>query len=145
MLALIGAQMKRLFLVIFSISMFSFPIMASDVVAERKANFKANAGALRAMGGLIGAEDFDGIAAQANKISAWASVMPEYFPKGSESDGARDDIWFEFERFTALSVENKMAADAVVNAAMRKDISAVKQAFQSLGGTCKTCHSSFKN
>lgn len=137
--------MKRIYLYSLVIAILSAPAMASDVVAERKANFKANGGAMRAMGGLIGAGDFDAIAANADKISRWASVMPDYFPEGSESDGAKEDIWFEFERFTALSIDNKNAADALKMAAMNKDSAAVKQAVGALGATCKSCHSSFKN
>lgn len=140
-----GNEMKKSLLVILALGMFSFPASATDVIAERKANFKANAGALRAIGGLLSAQDFDGIAAQADTVSRWAAVMPEYFPEGSESKGARDEIWFEFERFTALSLENKAAADAVIAAANANDAAAVRQAVQTLGATCKSCHSSFKN
>jgi len=71
--------------------------------------------------------------------------MTSYFPEGSESSGARDEIWFEFETFTGLAQKNREAALALVSAAESQDRQAIQQAVQTLGASCKSCHSRFKN
>ena len=53
----------------------------ADVIAERKANFKANAAAMKAMRAALGAGDFEKVVTQATTIADWARVMPDYFPK----------------------------------------------------------------
>ncbi|MGB1181659.1 MAG: c-type cytochrome [Candidatus Puniceispirillaceae bacterium] len=137
--------MKTLTYIVVCLGMLMSTALASDVVAERKANFKANAGAMRAMGGQMARDDFAGIGAGANAIASWAAKMTSYFPEGSESIGARNEIWSDFETFTALAQKNQYAALAIAMAADAKDKAAIQQAIQTLSGTCKSCHSRFKN
>ena len=137
--------MKTLTYIVVCLGMLMSTALASDVVAERKANFKANAGAMRAMGGQMARDDFAGIGAGANAIASWAAIMTSYFPEGSESIGARNEIWSDFETFTALAQKNQDAALAIAMAADAKDKAAIQQAIQTLSGTCKSCHSRFKN
>ena len=61
--------MKTLTYIVVCLGMLMSTALASDVVAERKANFKANAGAMRAMGGQMARDDFAGIGAGANAIA----------------------------------------------------------------------------
>jgi len=137
--------MKILTSLVICFTFFSLSASANDPVAERKVNFKANGAAMRAFGGQLAIDDFAGIAAGADKIANWASILTTYFPKGSESEGARDEIWFEFEKFTALAQNNQNAALALKTAAESGDKAAIQQAVQTLGASCKACHSSFKN
>lgn len=142
--------MTRLFTSLFvSVTLLSasgtFVAQASDVVADRKSNFKNSAGIMRGMRGHIGSSDFAAIETGALSIAAWAEQMTDYFPEGSMSTGAKPAIWDEFERFSLLASEHHKAALALAAAAESEDISAVTTAVQALGGTCQTCHSSYKN
>jgi cytochrome c556 len=137
--------MKTLTTLAICLCMLTAPALAADPVEERKLNFKANGGAMRAMGGQLAIDDFAGISAGAQTIANWASKMTSYFPEGSESSGARDEIWFEFETFTGLAQKNREAALALVSAAESQDRQAIQQAVQTLGASCKSCHSRFKN
>ena len=139
------AHMKLLTSLAIGITLFSITASATDLIAERKANFKANAAAMRAMGGQLGSNDFAGVAAGADKIASYAVKMTSYFPEGSRSEGARDDIWQAFETFTALAQKNQQAALAVKMSAEAGDKAAIQQAIQTLGASCKACHSKFKN
>ena len=53
----------------------------AGVVEDRKANFNANNASMRVISAAIGAGDFETIASEAEKIAAWAMVMPDYFPE----------------------------------------------------------------
>ena len=116
----------------------------ADVVAERKANFKGNVMAMRQIGRLLGAGDFETISENAQSIADWAAVMPDYFPEGSQSAGTNPAIWQEFENFSALAKANQQAALRVVEAAEAGDANAIGGAMQELGTTCKSCHRSYK-
>ena len=139
--------MTRLFTSLFvSVTLLSasgtFVAQASDVVADRKSNFKNSAGIMRGMRVHISSSDFAAIETGAFSIAAWAEQMTDYFPEGSMSKPA---IWDEFERFSLLASEHHKAALALAAAAESEDMSAVTTAVQALGGTCQTCHSSYKN
>ena len=116
----------------------------ADVISERKANFKSNGMAMRQIGRLIGAGDFETIAEKAQSIADWAAVMPDYFPEGSNSAGTNPAIWQEFDKFSALAKANQEAALMVVEAAEAGDASAIGAGMQALGATCKSCHRSYK-
>ena len=119
---------------------------SADVISERKANFKQSAGALRAMRGQIGNEDFASIAASADSIAKWAAQMTDYFPEGSGEGktSARPEIWQEFADFTMLAKNHEDAALALKDAALANDGAAVGALAQKLGATCGACHSRFK-
>ena len=53
----------------------------AGVVEDRKANFKANNASMRAIGAAIGGGDFETVTREAERIAAWAMVMPDYFRK----------------------------------------------------------------
>ena len=58
----------------------------------------------------LGNDDFAAIAEAATLIADWADVMPDYFPAGSTSPGARDDIWDDFDDFKSKAADNAKAA-----------------------------------
>ena len=75
--------------------MTSTPVVAqADVIAERKANFKANAAAMKAINAALGSGDFGTVITQLTTVADWARVMPDYFPEISVSGDtkARADI-----------------------------------------------------
>ena len=88
-------------LAIFSVLIFSSLMPKADVIAERKANFKASAEAMRAINAALGGSNFDAVISQAITIADWARVMPDHFPKKSDTGDtkARADIWMNFDGF----------------------------------------------
>ena len=134
-------------LVIFSSMISSSVVAQADVIAERKANFKANAAAIKAINAALGGGDFDMVITQATTIADWARVMPDYFPENSDSGGtkARADIWMDFDGFKSRASANEQAALTLISTAKAGDVSATIGALKALGGTCKACHENFKD
>ena len=149
--AMLGLSVLRLQsaigLVIFS-GVICGPFFAqADVIAERKANFKANAAAMKAINAALGNSDFETVVTQATTIADWARVMPNYFPENSDSGDtkARADIWMNFNDFKNRASTNEKAALTLISTAKTRDVSATIGALRSLGGTCKSCHNNFKD
>ena len=113
---------------------------------ERKANFKANAAAMKAINAALGGGDFDAAITQATTIADWARVMPDYFPENSDMGDtkARPDIWTDFDDFKIRASANEKAALKLISTAKTGDASATIGALKQLGGTCKSCHENFK-
>lgn len=129
-----------------SIGLASLPATA-DVIADRKANFKANGAAMKTIAAAIGDSNRDLITAEAKKIAAWATQIPAYFPEGSENGDtkARAEIWFDFADFTSKAKANEDAANALVRAAATGDPAAMIAGLKNLGASCKACHSTYKD
>ncbi|MEC7362371.1 MAG: cytochrome c [Pseudomonadota bacterium] len=118
----------------------------AGVVEDRKANFKANNASMRAIGAAIGAGDFETVTREAERIAAWAMVMPDYFPEGSgEGTSAKPAIWTDFVGFTDAAEANYYAAQELIAAAAKQDADAAGEALRAIGGTCKGCHQKFKS
>ena len=118
----------------------------AGVIEDRKANFKANNASMRAIGAAIGAGDFETVTREAEKIAAWAVVMPDYFPEGGgEGTSAKPAIWTDFIGFKDAAEANYNAAEALITAAAKQDAQAAGEALQAIGGTCKGCHQKFKS
>ena len=137
--------MKKLGTVILLLALGApLPVLAADLVETRKANFRQNVTILKAIRGQIGAEDWQGIEAGAQKIADWAEKMPEFFPASAPSRGALPAIWENFDDFKNLAMNNHKAALALKDAALSQDSDAVRGAVGALGATCKSCHSSYQ-
>ena len=134
-------------LAIFS-GMVCGPIIAqADVIAERKANFKASAAAMKAIRAALGAGDFDTVVTQATTIAKWAKVMPNYFPANSDMGDtkARPDIWMDFDAFKRSASKNEKAALELISTVNKGDMSSTINAVKQLGVSCKSCHNNFKD
>lgn len=116
----------------------------AGVIEDRKANFKENVSILRAVQSQIQSGNFEAVAAGGRKIADWAQQMPEFFPEGSESPGALDAIWMDFDDFRMKADANKQAALDLEMAAQTEDAGKIMAAVQKLSGTCKSCHQSYK-
>ena len=118
----------------------------AGVVEDRKANFKANNASMRAIGAAIGADDFETVTLEAERIAAWAMVMPDYFPEGSgEGTSAKPAIWTDFVGFKDAAEANYYAAQELIAAAAKQDAGATGEGLRAIGGTCKGCHQKFKS
>ena len=71
--------------------------------------------------------------------------MADFFPEGSESVGALDAIWLHFDDFQSKADANRQAALQLEQAAGTRDSAQIMAAVRKLGGTCKSCHQSFKS
>ena len=137
--------MKHLFLITSVLAACLASATQAGVIEDRKAKFKENVAVLRAIQTQIGKDDFEAIAAGGRNIADWAIKMPDFFPEGSESAGALDAIWLDFDDFQSKAAANKEAALKLEQAAGTKDAGQIMAAVQKLSGTCKSCHRSFKS
>lgn len=126
--------------------MMGASIASADVITERKAGFRGNAAALKAIKGAIDTGDAAAIVSNAEKIEGWFAVMLDYFPEGSGSGDtkARPEIWTDWQRFADLATSSEAVARDLATKAKSGDMDAVRQAFKAVASTCKTCHQSFK-
>ena len=134
-------------LLIFSSLIFSPFVAQADVIAERKANFKANAAAMKTINAALSGGDFDALITQAKIIADWAEVIPDYFPANSVMGNtkARADIWVNYDDFKSRASANEKAALQLISTAKTGDVSDTIRAFKKLGSTCKSCHKNFKD
>ena len=134
--------MKKIFLLLIIISL---PTLGSEMIDKRKQLFQENKDHMRFIYKAMQSGDMDPIINSAMAIEKFASEMPEYFPKGSESRGASDNIWSDFEGFIKSANANQLAAQQLRLAAQENEIEKLNSLFNELSNTCKSCHRSYKN
>ena len=119
---------------------------SAGVIEDRKANFKANNASMRAIGTALSFDDFEAVTSEAEKIAAWAMVMPDYFPEGSGAGtSAKPVIWSDFIGFKDAAEANYDAAQNLIAAAAKQDAAQTGAALKALGASCKACHQKFKS
>ena len=133
------------FSILWSISSVSFAA-ETEIIAERKANFKANAAAMKSIRAALGKDDFDTVVKHAKTIATWANIMTEYFPDGSDTGDteARAEIWLDFNTFSIRAKNNEEAALTLIKTAKTGDLSETIKALKSVSISCKSCHNQFK-
>ena len=134
--------MKKLTIILI---LLSLPAIAAGIVDKRKDNFQENKESMKNIYQAINGNDLQQIIESSNKIELFASEMVEYFPVGSSSRGASDDIWTNFDGFKERAKKNETAAKLLKNAAQQNKIDVLNELFNQLSMTCKSCHRSFKN
>ena len=122
------------------------PAADASIVDKRVHRFKQSGAAIQSVfKEHLGNDDFAAIAEAGTLIADWADVMPDYFPAGSISPGARDDIWDDFEDFKSKAADNAKAARALQKLALAgSDKAAIAASAKKMGGTCKACHQSYR-
>ncbi len=117
----------------------------ASVVEKRVYRFKQNGADIQAVFKQhLPAEDYTAIEAVALRMAAWSDEIPAHFPTGSTSAGAKDEIWQNFPDFKAKAEAAGTAARALKATAGSSDKAMVAQAAKALGGTCKSCHQSYR-
>ena len=117
----------------------------SPIVEKRVKRFKQSGGDIQAVFKKhLPAGDYAAIEAAAGRMAAWADDMPDAFPAGSRSVGAKNDIWDNFSDFETKAKAMASAARALQTAAASGDKGAVAGAAKRVGGTCKSCHDSYR-
>tara|TARA_B100001094_G_scaffold268158_1_gene271739 strand:- start:385 stop:789 length:405 start_codon:yes stop_codon:yes gene_type:complete len=134
--------MKKLLLLFILISL---PAFSSELIDKRKENYQANKDHMRLIYNAIKSNDLDQVIKSVNVIESFAATMPSFFPEGSESRGASDNIWLDFSGFEKSSKANEIAARALKVAAQENNIEELNNLFDVLSNTCKSCHRSYKN
>lgn len=122
-------------------------IAQADVISDRKAGFKGNVAAMKKIQAAIGSGDLAAVREGALEIADWSSRMIDYFPEGSDTGDtkARAEIWFNFDDFTARAGNAENAALALASLAEAGHQDQLMDGLKNLGGTCKACHSSYKD
>ena len=122
------------------------PAADASIVDKRVHRFKQSGAAIQSVfKEHLGADDFAAIAEAATLIADWADVMPDYFPTGSTSLGARDEIWADFDDFKSKAADNAKAARDLQQLVLAStDKGAIVATAKKLGGTCKGCHQSYR-
>ena len=122
------------------------PASDASIVDKRVHRFKQSGAAIQSVfKEHLGADDFAAIAEAATLIADWADVMPDYFPAGSTSPGARDEIWADFDDFKSKAADNAKAARDLQQLALAgTDKGSIVAAAKKLGATCKACHQSYR-
>ena len=134
--------MKK-FLLLFIL--ISLPAFSSELIDKRKEHYQANKDHMRLIYNAIKSNDLDQVIKSANVIESFAATMPSFFPEGSESRGASDNIWLDFSGFEKSAKANEIAARALKVAAQENNIEELNNLFDVLSNTCKSCHRSYKN
>jgi len=112
---------------------------------DRQAAMKDVLASFKVLVGISKSGQFD--AAEASKrgtaIAADLDKFKDLFPEGSQNadDKALPQIWSDRAGFEAA--RNK-ARDAALALANSKDFAAFKTSFDTLGGSCKGCHDSYR-
>ena len=83
-------------------------------------------------------------------LDSEAPKLPSQFPQGSgPSSGlkteAKADIWVKGDEFKKDASDMVSAAHKLNQAAVSKDLIAIKAAKMEFGNSCKTCHQAFKS
>ena len=122
------------------------PAADASIVDKRVHRFKQSGAAIQSVfKEHLGADDFAAIAEAATLIADWADVMPDFFPTGSNSLGARDEIWADFDDFKSKAADNAKAARDLQQLVLAStDKGAIVATAKKLGGTCKACHQSYR-
>ncbi|HHC30202.1 MAG TPA: cytochrome c [Rhodobacterales bacterium] len=93
-----------------------------------------------------GKADFDAAVAQAAfaKIAEKAAMVPGVFETRSNTDPeaeAKDALWDNWDDFVSKAAALQNAAEAGANV---DSLEALQAAFGPLAGTCKSCHTAYK-
>ena len=125
----------------------------TELIESRQTNLKAIGKAMKSSAESFksGAPDPALIRANAMIIASYADKLGTWFPAGTGmiaggtiKTEARPEIWTDPAGFAKAANDFSIAAKAFGAAAEANDLSATATAMKTLGGTCKSCHESFR-
>ena len=142
--------MLRMLAVLAAVAVGATTVLAQNLtpIQERKAAFKAMAGANKEPGGMLkGDVPFDAAKVQATLtvFQAQAAKLKDLFPDDSKTGGdteALPAIWEKKADFNARM--DKFAADAKAAAAAIKDEASFKAEMPKVLGNCGACHKEYR-
>ena len=120
--------------------------LAQDSIKARKDGFDASKKAMAEIKSLLEGDKVAAVGPVAQRMGAFATQVPALFPAGSEKGEtkAKPAIWGNFADFEAKSKDFAAAAKALEAAAATGDKAATAKQFAALGGSCKSCHESYR-
>lgn len=127
---------------------FGVALAQGDPIANRKANFKMLADAMKATKAVIDAGGpTAGAVPEAEKIVQVARVNPGHFPTGSDKGEtkAKPEIWTNKADFDKKFANLEAEGAKLVAAAQSGDSKALGAQFGQVGGACKACHDAYRN
>ena len=144
--------MKKFLIAISTMSFLFTPVWANEVgpyesaiVEQRVKRFKQSGADIQSVFKKhLPAKNFAAIEAAAVRIAVWAAQMPDAFPEGSTSKGARETLWENFSDFKAKAEANEAAARNLKAVAETQDMQKIVAAAQQVGATCKSCHDAYR-
>lgn len=122
-----------------------------DAVKYRKAAFSVMGTHFSRLGAMSqGRVPFDGAAAAANAevVNQMAKLPFAGFmdgTSGSEKGTPNGKVWSERAKFDAAAQKMQEETAKLAAAAKMNNLDALKTAFGSTAGTCKSCHDDFRN
>jgi cytochrome c556 len=122
-------------------------VAQGDPIANRKANFKMMADAMKATKAVIDAGGpTEKAVPEAEKIVQVARVNPGHFPTGSDKGDTKalPDIWANKADFDKKFATLEAEATKLVAAAKSGDNKALGAQFGQVGGACKSCHDAYR-
>ena len=123
---------------------------AADVIKTRQAGMKAvGAGFKGLMEQTRGTPDAETVKRHAAAIAAQSPKVPGWFGPGTAAapgikTAARSEIWMRTPEFRKAAAEFDAQARRTLALANAGDMAALGPQVRALGGTCKTCHDSFR-
>lgn len=123
---------------------------SADVIKTRQAGMKAvGAGFKGLMDQMRGTPDAATVQRHAAAIAAHSPKVPGWFGPGTAAapglkTAARPEIWTKTAAFRKAAADFDAQAQRMLTLANAGDTAALGPQLRALGGTCKTCHDSFK-
>lgn len=123
---------------------------AADVIKTRQAGMKAVGAGLKGLNEqLRGTPDAEVVKRHTAAIAAQSPKVPGWFGPGTASapgikTAARPDIWTQTPAFRKAAADFDAQAKRTLSLANAGDMAALGLQLRVLGGTCKTCHDSFR-
>ena len=130
----------------FLLLLFS-PLLASDVINQRQDSMQDFSKLMRAANQSIKNGETEGLVDIYGDIESIMEIYPTLFPDDS-FDGktkASSDIIDNRDAFNQIANDTAEWAALAIIAANNNDLEALQQHQQNLYGSCKSCHSRFKN
>lgn len=122
----------------------------ADVIKARQAGMKAVGAGFKGLNDQMrGTPDAELVKRHAAAIAAQSPKVPAWFGPGTASapgvkTGARPEIWTQTPAFRKAAAEFDAQAKRTLTLANAGDMTALGPQLRALGGTCKTCHDSFR-
>ncbi len=136
--------MKKLLIIfIFSAS----ALFANDVVQKRQASMQDFNKLMRSATQILNDGETQGLEDIYTKIESIMIEYPNFFPNDSfeGKTKASQNINEDRDAFNVIAQDTSDLAALAKIAASNNDLEAVQQHHQNLFGSCKSCHSRFKN
>jgi len=123
----------------------------AEQVEAREAQFKKMGKAFKTISDQLKASEPDmaAIQAAAASVPVESAGLADWFPAGTgPADGLKTEalpaIWEQPDLFAEKIANFRAASDTLATTAAGGDIAAIGEAFKNTGGTCKSCHDTFR-